>query len=223
MAATVFLTLAFAALCRAAESVSGAANAESGAARRKSGAGGEAEKISAAPAGTAEAASVLRAAVAVFGSVAAGAQFAELYGAGFGAVCAFSGATALAFAAFSEILPRILAPFFRAPTRLRLRRPFAGLAAAVPFPKLAEKFSGSDIGARQRDTGDDDYWSLPAPKASAYRPPSLQGHSLDTVPVETDTAAEPVTEPIPKRDEQTAQREKERAPSRHRFRTRRLN
>ena len=65
-----------------------------------------------------------------------------------------------------------------------------------------------------RDTGDDDYWSLPAPKASAYRPPSLQGHSLDTVPVETDTAAEPVTEPIPKRDEQTAQREKERAPSR---------
>ena len=42
-----------------------------------------------------------------------------------------------------------------------------------------------------RDTGDDDYWSLPAPKASAYRPPSLQGHSLDTVLVETDTAAEP--------------------------------
>lgn len=36
MAATVFLTLAFAALCRAAESVSGAANAESGAAKRKS-------------------------------------------------------------------------------------------------------------------------------------------------------------------------------------------
>lgn len=64
-----------------------------------------------------------------------------------------------------------------------------------------------------RDTGDDDYWSMPAPKASAYRPPSLQGHSLDTVPVETDTAAEPVTEPIPKRDEQTAQRE--RAPSRY--------
>lgn len=156
LAATVFLTLAFAALCRAAESVSGAANAESGAAKRKSGAGGEAEKISAAPAGTAEAASVLRAAVAVFGSVAAGAQFAELYGAGFGTVCVFSAATALAFAAFSEILPRILAPFFRAPTRLRLRRPFAGLAAAVPFPKLAEKFSGSDIGARQRDTGDDE-------------------------------------------------------------------
>lgn len=65
-----------------------------------------------------------------------------------------------------------------------------------------------------RDTGDDDYWSLPAPKASAYRPPSLQGHSLDTVPVETDTAAEPVTEAIPRRDEQAIERERSRAASR---------
>lgn len=65
-----------------------------------------------------------------------------------------------------------------------------------------------------RDTGDDDYWSMPAPKASAYRPPSLQGHSLDTVPVETDATAKPVTEAIPRRDEQEIQREKQRVSSR---------
>ena len=65
-----------------------------------------------------------------------------------------------------------------------------------------------------RDTGDDDFWTMPAPKASAYRPPSLQGHSTDTVPVETEAAAEPVTEAIPRRNEQAAQREKERAATR---------
>ncbi len=65
-----------------------------------------------------------------------------------------------------------------------------------------------------RDTGDDDFWSMPAPKASAYRPPSLQGHSLDTVSVESDTAAEPVTESIPIRDEQTIRLEKQRVSSR---------
>ena len=52
-----------------------------------------------------------------------------------------------------------------------------------------------------RDTGGDDFWTLPAPKRSAYRPPSLQGHSTDTVPIETSAAAEPVTEAIPKRGE----------------------
>lgn len=55
-----------------------------------------------------------------------------------------------------------------------------------------------------RDMGDDDFWVMPAPKQSAYRPPSLQEHSLDTVPVEspgsgTVHAAEPVTEAIPRR------------------------
>lgn len=159
LAATVFLTLAFAALCRAAESAAGAAPAETGAARRKSGSGGEGlEKISAPAPETAGAASILRAAVAVFGSAAAGVQFAALFGAGPGAVCVFSAAMALAFAAFAEILPGILAPFFRPSLRLRLRRPFDWLAYAVsPLSKLAGKLSGSggDAG-RLRDTGDDE-------------------------------------------------------------------
>ena len=67
-------------------------------------------------------------------------------------------------------------------------------AAGTTFPE-AERTHDFDT----RDTGGDDFWSLPAPKRSAYRPPSMLGHSTDTVPIETNAAAEPVTEAIPKR------------------------
>lgn len=156
LAATVFLTLAFAALCRAAEEVSGAAPAEPGIAERKSEGGKAHKRPSPAPPGAAEAASALRATAAVFGSAAAGAQFAELTGAGLGAALAFSAALATAFAAFAEVLPKLIVPIFRAPLLLRLRRPLAWLAAAAaPLSRLSAKLSGESAG-RPRDAGDDE-------------------------------------------------------------------
>ena len=151
LAATVFLTLAFAALCRAAEEVSGAAPAEPGIAERKSEGGKAHKRPSPAPPGAAEAASALRATAAVFGSAAAGAQFAELTGAGLGAALAFSAALATAFAAFSEVLPKLIVPIFRAPLLL-----LAWLAAAAaPLSRLSAKLSGESAG-RPRDAGDDE-------------------------------------------------------------------